>query len=347
MGHYLSKIFLLLSVPWLACTGNNTDNQLVVRKQNAILRTEPDEKSKEVKKLELGDKLLDLSQTATHESVLRNGEELYQSPWIKVSTPDQETGWILAWAVKPLKENRAWLLEKRMETYWGKSLYEQRNQWCASLSNLKTAEEWLSTWRQAIHLRDTMMELLARRPKQEKQLTYQWIDGVLPGFVYQQAQEAGTPNLYADFRFWQDKALTTNNKQDDVLVELYLSMYPVDSIESAFPVWTFPLDEQEFASQLGQGRHLVMLQKLDLAIREAPVLTKEIQEIKNMILEDILDRNRQYWQSVSLIIRELDAMLITPPAILTAAELDALRIRRAMFIQAAENGIRVDMRSGY
>ncbi|HLP94038.1 MAG TPA: SH3 domain-containing protein [Saprospiraceae bacterium] len=347
MGHYLGKIFLLLSVLWMACTGNDADNQLIVRKENTVLRAEPDEKSKEIKQLAQGERLLDLEQTATHESVLKNGEGVYQSPWIKVSTSNQQTGWVLAWSVKPLKENQAWLLEKRMATYWGKSLLQQRNQWCTSLSNLHTAEDWLHTWRQAVNLRDTMMELLIRRPKQEKQLSYQWAAGVLPGFVFQQAQETGQPHLFADFRFWQAKALATTGKEDDVLTELYLSMFPADSIESAFPVWTFPLDEQTFASQLGQGRHLALLQKLDLALREAPVLQNEIQEVKNMILEDILDRNRQYWQAVPLILKELDAILSSTPAILTSADLDALQIRRAMFVQAAENGIRVDMRSGY
>jgi hypothetical protein len=346
MTHLNCKIFLLYALFVVGCQTENTDNRLIVRKEKTVIRQLPDEKSEVLCSLEKGDQLEDLGETGKVESVFKIGNDIFQSPWLKVKTSSDITGWVLAWALKPIRNDDEWLLRKRVDTYWGKNLRTERDSWKKGFLSINTQEEWFKVWRDGMHLRDTLLHLLHKQPEISGSLNYQWISELLPGFVYQETVMPGRPCLFADYRIWHQKALSTEGHQDNALAGLLLSLFPLDSIESNFPYWVFQLDDQHYASQLGLGRHSTILRSLDSLSLSAPMAGKECKAIKMKLFEDIMDQKSQYWQPATKIREELANLLANPPACLTREDIDALNIRLRMFDNPAQHGIRVNLRSG-
>ncbi len=346
MTHLNCKIFLLYALFVGGCQMDNTDNRLIVRKEKTVVRQSPDEKSEVLCALEKGDQLEDLDETGKVESVFKIGNDIFQSPWVKVKSSSDITGWVLAWALKPSQNDDEWLLRKRMDTYWGKTLRAERDSWKKRFLSINSQEDWFQVWREGVHLRDTLFHILHKRPEISGALHYQWISEVLPGFVYQETVLPGRPSLFADFRIWHQKALSTEGQQDNALAGLFLSLFPLDSIESNFPCWVFQLDDQHCASQLGLGRHSTILKMLDSLSLSAPMAGNEYKAIKMQLFEDIMDPKSQYWQPAGKIREELANLLANPPACLTREDIDALNIRLRMFDNPAQHGIRVNLRSG-
>jgi hypothetical protein len=188
--------------------------------------------------------------------------------------------------------------------------------------------------------------MLARRPEQGFKPQFKWLGDVLPGYIYQEIDPGARPGLFANFATWRPNALKSNGLQDDAFLACYLAAFPVDSIESAFPVWKFPLSETEPVSQLGAGQHLNMFRQIDAALQAGPLFGPELQVLKDQILEDIFWEGNRYWQSAEKIIADLDQILADPPKCLQARELESIQIRRKMFLDPIANGIVTNLRSG-
>ena len=302
MWHFACKIFLLALI-LLACNPEQkADNQLVVRVSKVTLRAEPSEKSRELTTLSKNAALVDLGEVSPFESQISLGGQLYQTPWIKVQTKKEEIGWIPAWALSPASKAADWLLQKRLLCYFGKDLTAQRNVLFQAFENTETSAQWRDNWLKSRLLRDTFLGMLARRPEQGFKPQFKWLGDVLPGYIYQEIDPGARPGLFANFATWRPNALKSNGLQDDAFLACYLAAFPVDSIESAFPVWKFPLSETEPVSQLGAGQHLNMFRQIDAALQAGPLFGPELQVLKDQILEDIFWEGNRYWQSAEKII---------------------------------------------
>ncbi len=346
MLHFNCKILCLLFL-FTYCTSKKTsDNQLIVKAPKVSLRAEPSEKSREIALLKAGQGLVDLGEVSSFESVIAVGEVVYQTPWVKVQTTDNQTGWVLGWALKPEPGQQDWLLQKRLNCYFGKDLSWRRNSLLLVASKLETPEQFAKVWRESGLLRDTFFQLLASRPENGFPVQFNWLSDVLPGFLLQKIGESEQPWLFIDFSFWQKQAQQTTGTQDDVFLQYCLAAFPQDSIESFFPVWKFQLSFSESASQLGTGQHLKMLQELDRAFLNAPLFAPELEAFKSQLMEDIFGKNIRYWQSRDRILVELAQILAEPPKCLNEKDLEALNIRKKMFEDPEGNGIIVNMRSG-
>lgn len=346
MLHFDGKILVFLLCLFACKQGQAPENQLVVREDHSSLRAEPSEKSREIAPLRKNDGLKDLGEVGPAESRISVAGELVQSPWVKVQTADNQTGWVLAWAIRPDVGPEEWLLQKRLRCYVGPTLSEQCNVLTKGFLAVETDEQMAKLWSASQHLRDTLVQLLAKRPQNEARLQFDWLNDVLPGFLFQKNTENAAPQLFAEFSVWHQKALKTKGLQDDVYFQTSLETFPPDGIESPFPVWVFQLSETGFASQLGKGQHLAMLQKVAENLREAPLFQTQWMQMKEQLLDDVFQPSVRYWQSQEKILQELEQILDLPPACLNAREREALQIRRKMFEDPTSNGIVLDLRSG-
>jgi hypothetical protein len=346
MQHSVCK-FLLPLLLLLACNQpQTTDYQLSVRVLKSSLRAEPSEKSREIATLTKDQQLLDLEETSTFESQISEGGARYQTPWLKVQTTDNQTGWVLAYAVKPIKAQKDWLLQKRLDCYFGRNLRHKRNLLVEQFEQIETDAQLASVWDNAVTLRDTFLELLSSRPEPGFQPQFGWLADVLPAFVSQKNKDFAWPFLFADYRVFHEKALKTNGLQDDAFFSLCIAAYPLDSIESFFPFWTFQLSESTAASQLGTGQHSEMLRKIDAALEAGPLFAKSLSRMKEQVLEDIFGKNQQYWQPKEKIVAELGELLQNSPQCLSIQDRTALEIRQKMFQEPEANGLKVNLRSG-
>jgi len=347
MRHLDRKIlFLLFLLPF--CKNRvTTENQLVVSVEKVSLRAEPSEKSQEIISLRKGQDLTDLREVSPSESQIAVGDHIYQTPWIKVQTHGNQTGWVLAWALRPVEKQADWLLQKRLVCYFGKNLAARRNVLHQQFENLATEEQMSNLWRESTVLRDTFLSILGRRPEAGGlPLQFNWLNEVLPGFLYQKLGKDSRPYLFADFAFWQQKALKTNGLQDNAFFQTCLAAFQNDSIESFFPVWKFQLSDAESASQLGTGQHLKMLRQIDQAVTSGHLFAPQLGAFKDQLLEDIFEKKLRYWQPQEKILEELEQIITDPPKCLDAHEREALSIRQKMFEEPLKHGIVVNLRSG-
>jgi len=346
MSHFVWKILTLTLILYACKNSANSENQNIVTVKAVSLREEPSEKGREITIIEPGDVLVDLGKTSSSESQIMVGGQLYQTPWIKVETLNKQSGWVPAWALRPVRKQADWLLQKRLECYFGKALADRRNLICQDLEKAKTVSELSSAWRISIAFRDTSLLLLTQRPEGDIQLEFDWLNELLPGFIFQKSETGDRNLLFAAFEFWYQKALKTNGLEDDVFFETYFLAYPKDHIESFFPAWKFQLSETESTSQLGSGIHHKMLQQIDRALGKGQRFAPQLNKLKDQLLEDIFDKGVQYWQSREKILAELDQILSNPPQCLNPQELESLSIRQKMFQDPVFYGIVVNLRSG-
>ncbi len=329
------------------CKDRQTEgSQLVVRVEQASLRAEPRENSRELAALLKGQTLTDLGEVGPSESQIAVGCDVFQTPWIKVQTSENQIGWIREWDVRQVKETKDWLLQKRMLCYFGNALASRRNVLQKKFVQTETDLQVAEAWQESSTLRDTFLQLLSRRPEREFQVQFNWLGEVLPGFLFQKIGEGEGPCLFANFHDWLQKALKTNGLQDDAFFQACLTAFPQDSIESFFPAWKFQLSESESVSQLGAGQHLKMLRQIDRGLEAGLLFAASLELLKDQVLEDIFGKNMRYWQSPEKILGELGQILSEPPKCLNAREQESLRIRQKMFEDPIANGVVVNLRSG-
>ncbi len=340
---HLPYLLLLL---FFSCQQESAENHLVVSVEKIALRATPGLKGAETITLKKGDKLTDLGEVSHFESPITFGNTPMRTPWLKVQTADNKQGWIFAGAVQPQAATSDWLLQKRLDCYFGHAFASRLNQWKAGLDALPGEVDCAASYRNAISMRDSLVQVLKFRAEPEGRPDYAWLANVMPGFVFQRGLDGGPPELYTDYRFWLQKAAKSSGGADDAFLETCILVFPHDSIESIFPVWKFPMSTRESASQLGTGIHAKVMQAIDNTLAQSRLFEPELLRIKDAVLEDIQDKGARFWQDTPLILKDLDALIANPPKCLSAAELDALVTRRAMFEDVAGNGIRVNLRSG-
>jgi hypothetical protein len=340
---HLPLLVLLISLA--ACQSELAKNELLVVADELEIKASPNANHQIVASALRGDVLTDMGEVSSFELRLSlNGQEL-QRPLIKVKNKKGIEGWVFAGAVKPEGDEAAWLLQKRLICYFGPSITQKISE-AKNKGSIGSEAEFAEHFRNAILIRDTIF-LKMHHKAQPSQPDMSWIaDELLPGFIYQKTGEGTPPRLFADYRYWNQLAQKTTGNSDDVFINVCLAAFPADSIESGFPCWKFQFSETEGASHLGSGAHLKMFRLLDVAFPQAPVFAPELTRIKDALLEDIHDKNTQFWQSKPSILKELDAIIEQAPACLTAAEKEALLPRRQMLENAEAHGIRVNLRSG-
>ncbi len=316
------------------------------------LRELPSEKSAELDQLPIGTRLRDAGQVSDFLASVSLRDTLRQEPWMKVQMPGGRTGWVFAGALRPPSvepaQLRAWVLDKRFQALFGPALAQRWRAW-SGLPAPVTDTAFSVQLREGLSLRDTLNLLIGRvltRDAASALPDLYWLGELSPYFVVQQVANGSSYTLFSDFRAVARTAAHTTGRQDDLYSQLGFTAYPADSIESALPVWVFPLSTEESCSNLGQGQHLRLLRAIDAAQRSGDLFRPEMQEMKDRILNDILDKSRDYWQPKEKILQELAAILREQPRCLNDRDILALEARQNMFATPEANGIRVNVRTG-
>jgi len=336
-------IFALL-LGLVAC-GSSVRTDLVVQ-FSTELREQPDAGSPVVCPLLAGAELADMHETSRFFASVSLADSLRMEPWLRVQTADGRPGWVFGGVVAPSGLGsvaaRQWLLEKRAQTLFGPTLSAQMWEWAGRRAPL-TDTAFAGHFRAALHLRDTMNQILARsvsRDAASAAADLTWVQEPMPYFF---VQHTPAPRLFTDFRLIARAAAGTRGEQDDQLARIGFSAYPLDSVESALPAWVFPLGLEESCSNLGAGFHLKILEEISAALQTGDLFRPELLRWKDQVLADILDDSRTYWQPKGKILAELDQIVATQLGCLSDRDRLALEARRGMF---KAGRVRMDLRSG-
>lgn len=332
----------LLGVLFAACHGGSADISVLRVTGTTSLRQTPEENGEIIQSLRVGEALFEVGEVSPYLSGIYSGGSLLWEPWLRVRTSDGQTGWVFGGLVKPdgrtAEETLRWRHEKRLQALFGTAHAQHLTRWTAqAVSSDSALAEHLRT---GLALRDTLQIALRyglRRPTPEAQPDLRWLDEYLRYFRRYRG------GIALDYSALAREAQQTKGPQDDYFAQLCLRLYPIDSMESPLPVWVFPISWTESASNLGAGHHWATLRSLEHAFRQAPLFESEWERLKNLVLVDILDNERSYWQPLPKVLAELDQIRAHPPACLTQQERTAIDLRRQML---ARGMARTDLRSG-
>lgn len=346
-----SCLILILLLCASSCADEKKDGQqLAVSAVKIAVREQAGEKSRELRTVSAGEKLVALGSVSNFISAIRLGDTLLQAPWIEVAGKGMPSGWIFAAAVRPQgRDFDEWFLQQQMQCFLGSALTERRNRWLAAQTDFKTAEEVALFYRETLALRDACMARLSGRSEPNEadvNPDFFWLNRALPGLVTQRGSGKNEVFCYIDYRLWQSFAASTPDPRDDVFFNFCLKEFPRDSIESPYPSWTIQTAENEGSSRLGAGIHLEMLQLIDAGMAESPLFSQELISCKNLIMNDILDQDNTYWFPADKICGEMDQIIARNFKCLDERDLLALQERRKFFDDPAANGIRVNLRAG-
>lgn len=316
------------------------------------LRAAASERSPELEQLPAGARLYEEGVVSDFLASIRLRDTLWQEPWLKVQTAKGRSGWVFAATVRPPESTPAqaetWALDKRFQALFGPGLAQRRRSWSA-LPAPATDTAFAALLQEGLALRDSLNLLTGRmltRDETSPLPDLYWMNALSPYFLVQRVRNGTSYALFLDFRAVARTAAGTPGQEDDLFAQLGFAAYPTDSIESALPVWVFPIGTEESCSNLGQGQHLRLLRTIDAALRRGGLFRIQHQEMKDRILNDILDKSRDYWQPKEKILTELSAILRERPRCLNDRDVLALEARLHMFASPETNGIRVDARSG-
>jgi hypothetical protein len=328
--------------------------KMVVNIDHLRLRDAPGEKGQEIGRLKKGTILYDLGEVSDFTTRVQLRGIWFDEPWLKVKTEQNLEGWVYGGAVNFDIDNPTALskmiLEKRLQTFFGKGLTLRLNRYKSDFDSLKTSNDFVGNLREGLKLRDTLTTILENRititDNYNQIPDLFWIENAIPGYVTQLVAEGTIYYIFQDFRQLQRKALVTKGEEDDDFVALNLMVYAADSVEYFFPSWFIQTWDYGGCSLLGKDIHLKILKNIDQILNKSDLFAPEIKRIKDQLIDDITNKNVEYWENVDEIRSELDAIIAANFKVLTNEDMIALKVRRQQFEYPTENGIKLNFRSG-
>lgn len=298
-------IMLLLSL--MACAGPEERGQQDVRQGEAVrpdgqavplavpqfqLKEKPDVDSKTLAVLQSGDSLYLSGEVSNHRSRLSIGGEGYERAWLFARTKQGEAGWVHGAAVAGHLP-----LALQLQSYFEPATAQACHQY---ISAFQSAGQVLGTLRQAHQLQAT----LSQQPGLQTSLP-QWLNKALPGLQATWLEDVQRYQWYVDYGAFLAPALASAGKEDEQLLELYYLAYPLDSIGYRYPDWMLETAPGKAYSLLGRGKYLDFLQ----AVRERPSLqsaaSPELDELRELLLNDIRQPNVAFWEKRERVLQEL------------------------------------------
>lgn len=325
---------------------------LVVRTTQAIVRKSPSLEAIEIARYSKGDSLLFTNKISSFKTKIKLEGIAYHEPWLRVILKDNTMGWVFGGCINfdanqqvQLKEK---VLDQRAVTLFGKSLAQQIGIYQKEVQSLQTLPGFSSLYARAQQLKDSLegrMALHLQQVPKDNLPNFFWLNELLPGFLVHYIPEQRKYYLFKDLKQWQQLSLKTSTLEDDHFMEVLLASYPSDSISFHYYGWQLPVDSTTTCSLLGSSIHSNVLNKITTALDSNGYFQKEINQIKQAIVDDISTANH-YWLPINSIQSELDNIIQEQYSFFTVSDWVALKTRRQMLNNHAQNGIVLNLFEG-
>ncbi len=325
---------------------------LTVNIDNLRLRSTAGEDGDEIARLSKGTKVYDQGEISDFTTKVKLRGIQFDEPWVKVKTDKGVEGWLYAGGLEFDMENTSQLSEillaKRLQNMFGKDIARYIKTYRTKYKEAKTSAEFAKVYGNGLGIRDTMVALMQKDigiVDYEKLADLNWLEQTMPGYIVQLAAEGTVYYLFNDYAQFNDKAKQTEGNEDDVMADLLLSLFAMDSVEHFFPSWFMQTWDYGGSSLLGKGIHFKLLQKMD-EVSKTNLFQKETNDLRDRLINDITGPNVEYWESQKQILDELDKILDQGFQHLTKEDVIALEKRRKEFKNLKASKIKVNQRSG-
>ena len=320
-----------------------------VRVNNLRLRKEAGTDGEVISTLEQGAKLIDLGMTSDFVTEIQLQGKTYLEPWIKVRTTDGIEAWVYAGAlVKDVATSKI-LLEKKVQVLFGNDIKKNIDDYNTKINKLQTSKDFEIAFNVGELLRDTLVEIIGEKfsPNAKGQLPdLFWLEDLMPAYESALIMEASRYFLFQNYKEFYKIAANTKGKEDDLFIEFCTFMHDADSIEYFFPSWTMQVSDIEGYSLLGAGKHYTAFEKLNEMRSKNSFFAKQLDLIKQDLVDDVTRKGISYWEPKEKIIKELNRILKKKFKILNQNDRVALQTRLKQFANPKANGIELNLRSG-
>lgn len=357
--------FLFLAILLCSCgsestTPIDTDTPDLAKKEPDLevvvdlgrLRDAPSPEGNILSQLEKGARLQDLGQVSGQTTRIQYGTEKFDEPWLQVRQADGQTGWIYAREVAPSGPTSVltqFRQNKQLQSIFGAAAYQGLQEFQSLWNEANTEDQLAKAYHEGSVLRDTLSSFL-----EKKSYSYTdsplpdlfWIGNYIPGYVPQLVAEGTVYYLFHDYDQWLQEARKSRGQQDDRFFTLMVKCFPQDSIEYFFPAWEMQTWDYGGHSLLGRGIAYEILSTIEQIQPQTPLFSKDLQALKDQILNSITQPDIHFWEPDTLVTRELDAIIQANWRIFTVTDRIALKTRRQQLDSAAVHGIRFNARSG-
>jgi len=294
--------------------------------------------------------LLDVSDPNACQRVTLRGFP-YCDPWVKVRTHDGTEGWAYGGGFKAPPGTRIGdiLTQSRLAVLFGKDRVPEIQTYRKRFEQAAFDGACFQAYVDGKKLRDEtqrQVQEVLDNPDPTKLPDLSWLKEALPAFFPQLVAEGTRLHLFLNYKEWLKKARHTKGTQDDDFFRLAVKIYPIDSIESFYPVWFLQTWDYGGHSLLGSGIHRDLLDQMNRMVANRNVFEPEILDFKNQLIQDMTDAHVTYWEPKDAILKELDEIIAANYGILTEEDKIALQTRRKMFKDPAANHIEVNHRAG-
>lgn len=356
---YFNYMFITIIISYLNCkTENNTQNLIVNHSGTALLAVAADPGSR-LRSLEKGDKLVELGGVSPFVTPVQFGDTIIEAPWIRVKDDQGTQGWVFAGYLRPSDQpNQLWHLKQKATAFFGPRYGGEILSWKNHFSEQLDQHTLAQIYRKGVGMRDTLTQNLHSRAEPNEagfSPDFFWLNNLLPGFLVQYVPIQNPPNeslssalpyWFVDYRFWTEWAKKTNGSADDLFFSACALAYGPDLIESFFPYWSIQTSTTSGSSQLGLGRHLAVLRALEKAYQNSTLFHPEIENLKDTIIQDIVNALGGYWQTDEKILTELNEIISESFEILDETDQIAIKARILQFQDPLANNIPVNLRAG-
>jgi len=327
--------------------------KLTVNIDNLRLRSTAGEDGDEVARLSKGTEVYDMGEISDFTTKVKLRGIQFDEPWVKVRTNKGIVGWLYAGGLQFDMDNTSQLSEtllaKRLQNMFGKDIARYIKIYRTKYKKAKTSAEFAKVYSKGLTMRDTMVKLMERDigiVDYEKLADLNWLEQAMPGYIVQLAAEGTVYYLFNDYALFNDKAMRTEGNEDDVMADLLLTTFAMDSVEHFFPSWFMQTWDYGGSSLLGKGTHFEILMKME-EVSKSNLFQKETNDLRDRLIKDITGPNVEYWQPQDEILDELNQILDQGFQQLTKEDVIALEKRREQFENAKANKIRVNQRAGH
>ncbi len=318
------------------------------------LRDNPGPEGKVLASYAKGTAFKDLGEVSNFTTRIQLRGIQFDEPWLKVEAPDGQRGWVYAGGLNFNLDKGAGnlsklLIDKRLQTLFGKELKDRINAYRQHFQEAQTQEDLASLYQEGVRIKEVINTELegdfAHLDWQEMPDLF-WLEQSLPGFIPQLVAEGTEYMLFEDYRAWLPLANRTKGKADDQYFELCVSAYREDSIQYFFPAWTIQTWDYGGHSLLGKGIHLEVLQAAEQALLQDTLFKQEIVALKAQLVRDITESYTTFWEPQEAIIGEMDSILAHSWHILDKNDEVALNVRRKQFAAPEKHQIQMNHRAG-
>lgn len=158
-----------------------------------------------------------------------------------------------------------------------------------------------------------------------------WIADLLYPIDLMVDPKEGDIQLLWDYNRFSEISRQTIGNRDVIFAGINQLLFPFDSMECWLVQYHLELAGGEVLSTLGDADHLKILKKIDLLWNDPGPFEKPLWQIKNALLDDILNEKTKFWNDSRLMGRELDYIISADLECLSPEELASLKTRRMHF----------------